>query len=456
MRHGFTISTSFAVAALISLPRLAAAVPLPFQTRLEASGPGEDSEFGRAVSVSGTTLVVGASGDATEGFQAGAGYVYVRGGSGWVLQQKVLPGPGDYTAFGSAVAISGDTAVFGAYGDAQNGAFAGAAYVFVRSGTVWSLQQKITAFDGAPKDFFGCSVALSGDTLVIGASADDDKGDESGSLYVFTRSGAVWSLQQKVVPSDGAAGADFGASVALDGQTLVAGAPNDVSSGIATGSAYVYLRSGAVWSLQKKLLPLAGADGDGFGEAVALSGDTAVVGAYQDDSNGADAGAAYVFVRTGTSWSQQQKLLASDGAESDAFGWSVAVAGEQALVGAFQSDAPAGDSGAAYLFDRSGTTWSQSQKLTASDGLAGDLVGFSVALVSNLGVTGANGRDDGAVSAGAAYLFESPLSVSPAVVPALASYRLPCALLLLGAGAWIVRRRRLAPDRGQRAPADSA
>ncbi|MBM3949797.1 MAG: hypothetical protein FJ312_11295, partial [SAR202 cluster bacterium] len=226
----------------------------------------------------------------------------------------------------------------------------GSAYVFVRSGATWSQQAKLTASDGGTEDRFGDSVAVSGDTAVVGARGENSA---QGSAYVFVRSGATWSQQAKLTASDGAEDDVFGISVAVSGDTAVVGALfDDVGSNDDQGSAYVFVRSGATWSQQAKLTASDGAARDQFGYSVVVSGDTAVVGAGGDDigSNG-DQGSAYVFVRSGATWSQQAKLTASDGATDDEFGRSVAVSGDTAVVGPWSDNVGSNlDQGSAYVF----------------------------------------------------------------------------------------------------------
>ena len=184
--------------------------------------------------------------------------------------------------------------------------------MFTRSGTVWSLQAKLTAGDAAAGDRFGTSVTLDGDTVLVGAPYDDDGGSDSGSAYVFTRSGTAWSLQAKLTAGDAAAGDGFGTSVALDGDTALVGAYGDDDSGSASGSTYMFTRSDSAWIQQGKLTAGDAAADDGFGGSVALDGDTALVGAYEDDDGGSGSGSAYVFTRSGMTWGQQAKLTARD------------------------------------------------------------------------------------------------------------------------------------------------
>jgi hypothetical protein len=252
------------------------------------------------------------------------------------------------------VAIEGDTALVGAEWDDEEGFDSGSAYVFVRSDTGWTQQAKLTPSDGAEGDFFGRSVAVNGDTAVIGAVYDDDRGLQSGSAYVFVRSGTSWTQQAKLLASDGEWVDTFGSSVAVDGDTVLVGAAGDDDSGNSSGSAYVFVRNGTSWTQQIKLWAADGAADDNFGSSVALDGNAAVIGAYGDDAGDNDqyskSGSAYVFVRNGTSWSQQVKLLAPDGETEDVFGYSVAVSGSTALIGVYGDDDKGMNSGSAYVF----------------------------------------------------------------------------------------------------------
>ncbi len=244
-----------------------------------------------------------------------------------------------FDSFGTSVAVSGDTAVVGVWLDDHVGGNTdeGSAYVFVRSGGVWAQQAKLIASDAAANDRFGLSVAVSGDTVVVGAHFDDHAvGIDHGSAYVFVRSGGVWTQQQKLIASDAAADDQFGYSVAVSGDTAVVGAWADNHlGGNDAGSAYVFVRSGVVWIEQAKLIASDAELFENFGNSVAVSGDTAVVGARNDNyPGGVQAGSAYVFVRSGGGWTQQVKLTPSDAAVSDEFGISVAVSGDTAVVGA--------------------------------------------------------------------------------------------------------------------------
>jgi FG-GAP repeat protein len=242
-----------------------------------------------------------------------------------------------------------------------------------------SLQEaKLTASDGVADDLFGFSVALSGSTAVVGANSENSG---AGAAYVFARSGTTWTQQAKLTASDAAANDNFGNSVAISGSTAVVGAPSKNSS---TGMTYVFVRSGTAWSEQAKLTASDGAADDNFGFSVATSGSAAVVGA---PGKNLGAGAAYMFVRSGTAWSQQAKITAADRAANDNFGNSVAISSSTAVVAAPGKNSGAG---AAYVFVRSGTAWSQQAKLTASDGASFDNFGNSVAISGATAVVGAS------------------------------------------------------------------
>jgi hypothetical protein len=236
-----------------------------------------------------------------------------------------------------------------------------------------------------------------------------------GAAYAFVRSGTTWSFQQKVLPADGLVNDGFGTSVSVAGDTLTVGAPgDDTPAGADAGSAYVFLRSGGLWVQQEKLVAADAAPGDALGQSIAVEGDTAIVGAYRDDTPaGVDAGSAYVFFRSGATWAEQQKLVASDGASGDRLGVSVSLSGEAAAVSAPQTSVPGGPGpGAAYVFSRSGTTWTEHAKLVAPDAVAGDGFGQAVSLSGDTVAVGApfDATPDGA-DAGSAHVFRGSVPV---------------------------------------------
>lgn len=384
------MSTPRVVLALVSLLAAAPAAPAaqgePLVAELEATLLAEDGAplqgFGSGMAVWGDTVVVGSGLDDELAWDAGSVYVFVRSGTTWTQQAKLLAPDGhEHDYFGDTVAISGDTIVVGAPGYDEptppfGGTWEGAVYVFVRTGTSWTFQSELKSFSAG----FGDSVAISGDTLVVGAP---DLG--SGHASVFVRSGTVWSFHATLQPAGLSSIAEFGCSVAVQGDTALVGARLDFDAGgNFDGSAYVFTRSGTVWTQQAKLT----STGDDFGRSVALSGDTALIGAPGTDlffpESAPDAGAAFVFVRNGTSWTQQAQLAAPDAAFNDLAGVTVALRGGLAVVGVPQDDSPAGsNTGSAYLWVRGGNSWTQDLQLTASEPLAFDGFGGGLALVGD-------------------------------------------------------------------------
>jgi uncharacterized repeat protein (TIGR01451 family) len=375
-----------------------------FQQKLLASDALATAKFGSSVSISGDTALVGAPLHDNPSLDAGAAYVFVRSGTTWTEQQRLAPADVGYQdTYGASVSVSGDSALLGAPGIFGR---PGKAYVFVRSGTTWSEQQKLLGSEhSTPGDHFGSGVSISGDTVVVGAPDDvTPAGSRAGSAYVFVRVGSAWSDQQKLFASDAEAIDQFGSAVALSGDTLVVGAVGDDPA----GAAYVFVRSGTVWTEQQKLVPSGGGFDESFGASVAISGDTVVVGAPTADTvGGLDTGAAYVFARSGTTWTQEQRLVAADAAAGDELGISVSASGDTVVLGAWQdSNAGGVQAGAAYVFVRSATIWNQEQKLLASDGATQDFFGASVSVFGDTAVVGSFGDDNGGgANAGAAYVF---------------------------------------------------
>jgi hypothetical protein len=458
----------------------------------KASNSGANDGFGYSVALSGDTLAVGAyfessaavgaNGNQTDdsASNAGAVYLFARTGSTWAQQAYIKAsntGAGDN--FGRAVTLSGDTLVVGAPQEGSaatgvngnqsdnNASGAGAVYVFVRSGATWIQQSYIKATNTDRFDAFGGSVALSGDVLVVGATGEssaatgidgnqvDNTAGSAGAVYVFTRTGTTWTQQAYVKASNTGAGDNFGAAVALASDTLVVGATGESSAAtglngnqadntaVRSGAVYVFTRTGTTWTQQSYIKASNTEKDDLFGNAVALSGDTLGVGAFGEDSsatggngnqadNGASAaGAVYVFIRSSGTWIQQAYLKASNAGQGYQFGGSVALSGDTLVVGALgensgaagvggnQTDGSAPGAGAAYVFGRSGTTWMQRAYVKASNTGSDDAFGSSIALSGDTLVIGAfdesssaiglnpvNGQGDNAASgAGAVYFF---------------------------------------------------
>jgi len=393
-----------AAGILILAAPVATALPTAEQAVLGAGDPGPRDSFGNSVSMSGDTVLVGADHRAQSLDGVGSVYVWVRDGITWTQQAKLSPLDGAFgDAFGWSVSVWGDTALIGARRDDDAGDSSGSAYVFVRNGGIWTQQAKLTAFDADVLDGFGFAVALDGDTALVGSPGDDDAGSVSGSAYVFTRNGSVWTPQAKLTALDAGLMDEFGFSVSLSGSTALIGARFDDHAGSGSGSAYVFTRTGSVWTQQEKLVASDAASGDAFGWSVAVSGDDAVVGAPFDGVSNSDVGAAYVFTRSGTSWSEQTKLVASDASAFELYGFAVGILGDAALVGApvdnDSKDAP----GSTYLYTRDGTVWTEHSKLVASNGENFQMYGNSISMSGDSAVIGA--PDDDEDGPGQAYVL---------------------------------------------------
>ena len=368
------------------------------QAKLTAADATATDLFGRSVSISGNTAVIGAIQDDDAGTNSGSAYIFVFAGGVWTQQAKLTATDGSFAdLFGYSVSISGDTAVIGARG--------GSAYVFVRSAGIWTQQAELTAADGANGDLFGSSVSISGDTAIVGAKADDDAGLDSGSAYVFVRTGGVWTQQAKLTAADSAAGDQFGHSASISGDTAAIGSTEDSFTGSAPRSAYIFVRTGTVWTQQAKLTAANASIFGSFSNSVSISGDTTVIGSSGDNDAGSMSGSASVFVRTGAVWTQQAKLTAADATAGDLFGFSVSISGDTAIIGAFGDDDAGNLSGSAYVFVRTGGGWTQRAKLSAADATDSDLFGWSVSISGDTAVIGAWQDDDAGDRSGSAYIF---------------------------------------------------
>jgi hypothetical protein len=345
------------------------------QAQLAASDGLAGDHFGGPVALSGNTALVGAW-NADHG--AGAAYVFGHTPTGWTQQARLTAADSRASDwFGATVALSGDTALIGA----PLAAHSGAAYVFVRNGQQWRQQARLTARDGAPGDWFGRAVALSGESALVGAWYAHDL---MGAAYVFTRAASHWSQQAELTPSAGMPGDYFGTTVALSANTALIGAAGSIDN---TGSALIFTRNGTTWRQQARLTASDGRPGDTFGGAVALSADTALVGAGFANGN---RGAVYVFTLLGQHWQPQARLTAGDGSSGDWFGHALALTGTAALVGAWWANSRAG---AVYVFARVAGRWDQQARLTAGKGAGHAYFGSSVANNGSTGLVGAGFQD---------------------------------------------------------------
>ena len=467
---------------LLALARPASALGDTAQLALlQASNTDAGDEFGRGLAISGETLAVGATeedsaaagvdGDQADNSTPGAGAVYIFGreGAGWQQEAYIKasntgpPEPLGGDGFGRALALDGDTLVVSAPGEDsaatgvggdqfdESADASGAVYVYIRDQGTWSFQAYLKASNTGDFDTFGWSLALSGDTLVVGSPREgsaatgvdgdgaNDLALQSGAAYVFVRSGQTWSQQAYLKPSNTGVSDWFGGDVDISGDTIVVGAPfeSSAASGVGgdegdnsaqfAGAAYVFVRSGQSWSQQAYLKASNTGAGDQFGGAVAVDGDLIVVGARYEDSAASgvggnqasnaieDSGAAYVYRRDGTSWSQVAYLKSPHTNVDDWMGAAVAVQGDRVVVGAIGEgtsspginpphDNSAPQSGAVYSYrGAGGGPWTYESTLKASNPFQGNSFGVAVALGGDLLVAGATGQ---AAQSGAAYLFD--------------------------------------------------
>ena len=373
--------------------------------KLTASDAASDHRFGSTVSISGDYAIVGAIN--ADGFFVGSAYIFVFDGQGWTEQAKLTARlAAESDMFGISVSIGSNYAIVGAWRDDDNGFNSGSAYTFVRNG---QSRAKLTASDAAAGDQFGLSVSISGDYAIVGATETFIPSD-SGSAYIFVFDGQGWIEQAKLTASDAAAGDQFGISVSISGDYAIIGAYNDDDGGDASGSAYIFVRDGQGWTERAKLTASDAAAGDEFGLSVSISGDYAIIGAFGDDDDGSSSGSAYIFVRDGQSWTEQAKLTASDAAAGDGFG-SVSISGDYAVVGARLDDDNGTDSGSAYIFVRDGQSWTERAKLTASDAAGNDKFGISVSISGDYAIVGAWGDDHAGFSSGSAYVYSGITSL---------------------------------------------
>jgi hypothetical protein len=415
---------------------LALAVLMPIMTSASSLGEAKkltdpnatfDANFGVAVALEGDRAIVGAHFESHVAFQDGTAYIFERnagGASQWGAVGRLFASDAKaFDNFGASVALSGDTAIAGApAADGHPGAQAGAAYIFERNhgGTgAWGQVVKLRDPTTGAFDHFGFRVAVIGDLAFVAAPGDDVLGLRTGAVYLFGRNQGgtgSWGLVKELTASDGTADDAFGDAIALTSDTAVVGA--DRKGGL-SGAAYVFERdAGGLnnWGQVNKITALDAHSGDFFGSTLGLSAATLVVGAIGKDLG---RGAAYVFERNEggpDNWGEVRELTAAEGQASDAFGGAVALSGDMALVGSLNESSHGLQAGAAYVFDRNtgGTEhWGPVAKLTASDAQPLAYFGISVAINGGTALIGAIGVNAGAVEAGAVYVFDASSKPTP-------------------------------------------
>jgi hypothetical protein len=390
-------------------------ITAPSRIRLEGTvsslgneGSAND-QFGHSVDLDGDTAIVGIPQDSSGGGYSGSAYVFQWDGSVWQPQAKLVAEGS--RRLGTDVAIEGDTAVVGApYTRVDDSQDQGAVWVFTRADGVWSQQTRLTAADGASSELFGSSVAVSKDRILVGAErAAATGGFGHGAAYVFARQGASWAQQAKLEAPDGASSDLFGSSVALEGDAALVGAYfHNVEGRAQQGAVYAFQRLQSAWPFQAKLVASDGAQLDHFGKTLDLQGGRAVIAAERSATDTTRLGAAYVFVRQGTSWAEEAKLMSWDsGLVQSGFGSSVGISGDLVLVGAPEAFVGSNLSrGAAYVFRRTAQGWTPEQKLSGSEVGSIDDVAFAIAVDAGRVLLGAPKTDVGEnTDQGAVYAF---------------------------------------------------
>lgn len=389
-----------------------------FITKIIPPDGNPNGGFARNIAIDGDIIAIGTfvlpAQTLATGF--GATYIYSRDAmnpNNWPLEQELLAESGENIGFG--ISLEGDTLVTSSFYDVGQGAS-----IYQKIGASWTKTARLNGYNNQ----FGISATLNEDRIAVGASSDADGGTDAGAVYIFEFVSDRWVEQAKIHQLDASGEYNFGSSVAIDGDTVVVGAPQTTTPG-APGFAYVFIKTGTVWSPQAKLVASNAAAGDNFGFRVAIAGDVIVVGANQTDSNSGtttSTGSVYIFERTGAVWTQVNILHESDAGGTNAanneFGYGVAISGNKIVASALSGDTPGViNSGAAYIFEKTASSWSgalQTYKLAANDKISGGAFGASVAIYTDRVIVGAVGQ--GACpnaaggcanpNSGAAYIFE--------------------------------------------------
>ena len=358
-------------------------------------GKHKAEEFGKSTAIDGSYAVVGAP--SCSG-RKGAVLVYHNNGNNWEPIAHLTAADGNsYDYFGQSVSISGNQIIVGAYGDDDKGSKSGSVYVFEKHQSKWIQKAKLTASDGSSYDYFGYSVGISGDYIIVGADQDDNG---KGSVYVFEKKASGWIQTEKLTASCDEENDYFGHSVCISNDQIVVGAYRGNNF---KGSVYVFEKQESGWVQSSNLTAPDAARNDYFGKSVSISGNQIAVGAY---GNGNLGGATYVFEKQESEWRLSTKLIASDGTYSDCFGYSVSISDNKIVVGAYNDDDKGSESGSVYIFKKQEKGWRQHEKLTASDGDSNDYFGYSVSTSDFDIVVGACGDEEFNYNSGSAYFLK--------------------------------------------------
>lgn len=384
----------------------------PRETAIMVADDGDVADnYGWSVAIDGTTAVVGSLNDDASGSDSGSVYILNYDGSSWGQTQKlVAAGVGSFDGFGDSVAISGDTIVIGSPGDDDAGSGAGAAYVFTNIEGTWIQTIKLVPPTLVSGDNCASEVDIDHDTIILSAMLTDSNGSNSGAAYIYRKIDGAWTYMTQLVSDDIAEFDRFGIDVAISGSRVLISADSDDDNGSSSGSAYIFQRAGEEWTQTHKLIASDGDESDQFGERLDLSNNSALIGSRYDNAPLGNSGSAYIFEFDGSDWIEQPKLTAPDASSSEYFGQDVAIHNNRAIIGAWGQNDPAGffNAGAAYAYSKTNGVWSLDNKIVASDQEGSDFFGYAVGVSDEFSIIGADGNDDfwWGPDAGAVYMIE--------------------------------------------------
>ncbi len=385
------------------------------QQKVTATDGARFDQLGGAVAISGNYAIAGAS---SANSSRGAVYIYKKENNVWIEQTKLtIPNASFLTNFGYSVAIDGDYAVVGARNDRETGTRAGAVYVFKRDGNNWIQQARLEATNRIINDYFGSSVSISNDYIIVGAENKDINGTKTGAAYIYKRTGTTWNLQSELVATDGQDGDKFGTSVSIYGNHAVVGASNVDTY----GAVYAYTIQNSQWILKNKIIsPQRRYQGE-FGVAVDIEREYLVIGAPKQQGENYHSGAAWLYKDDGYEWKEYQRLTVNGSVSSSLryslLGNSVSISNNYIIVGAKNHTARGNQAGMAYVYRRQENQFFNSYSTgliannipLASDSVsAGDYFGYSVAIDGDNAIVGAIGDDQLENASGAVYFFAPP------------------------------------------------
>lgn len=396
------------------------------QQEIVGSDTAADDYFGSSISIDSNLLLIGAFYDDEPYSKTGAGFIFEQSGGGWSQVSKLVSADAAASdAMGFDVSIGNNIAVLGAPWDdttLPSGTIynAGSASIFVDSGGTWNETQKLFASDPSTEAKFGWNVNTDGVSIAVGAPNADTNGIvDSGAVYIFNNVNGNWVEQAKIIDPDIGTNQQFGRSTAISGDLIAVGAFKSNVVANAAGAVYIFKNINGVWTYQQTLTASDAAVGDGFGEYVAIDGNQLVVGSWLTEDNGSNSGSAYVFYNDGSSWVEEAKLLASDGAAGDRLGFRVDIKNGVVAVGAREDDHAGGaDAGSTYLFKQINGSWQQLAKIVANDAYPGDNMGIGVAISADVVASSAEKSDQNGLDSGSVYIDDIPLAPpTPTPIP---------------------------------------